>query len=212
MSNDPRHNRAFHVRAKGRVLRLLGDVQKGKGDIPYRSVVIEVYQRKSADNPTGENWNVSCLVFGAAALCYEGQDIDCCGSVVDFGTRLEGKEVKPKLVFAANSYCKLNPEAGGEGLYVALAGRVAYVGKSGMVCGMVELQVGVAIADFPAMVGIILRGEKLVAADKHDLLLTEGDVVQFGLSKDGKRPALRAVAIKARIAFTNNPFEKETQQ
>ena len=209
MSNDARHNRAFHVRARGRVHQLLGEVKEGKGDVPFRAVIVEIAQRNSAENPTGENWKVSCLVFGSAALCGVGQDIDCAGSVVDFGTRLEGKEVKPKLVFSANSHCQLNEGGGGEGLYVALAGRVGWVGKSAMVGGLLELPVGVAIADFPAMVGVLLRGQELYAANKHDLLLTEGDVVRFGLSKDGKRPALTAVAINARIAFTTSPEKGE---
>ena len=212
MSNEARYNRAFHVRAKGRVSALLGDVKPTKGDIPCRSVIITIPQRKCADNPTGEDWNIACLIYGAAALCQVGDNLDCCGSVVDYGTRLEGNDVKPKLVFAANAHCQLNPPEGGDGLYVALAGRIAYVGKTEKVCGMMELQVGVAIADFPAMVGIILRGENIITANKHDLLLTEGDVVQFGLSNDGKRPALRAVAIKGRVAFTTNPFEKEKKQ
>ena len=203
--NDPKYNRALHVRAIGTLAAFLGDVKKAKSGVDCRAVQLVIRQRASDLNENGDDFHVVCLLYGRTALSNIGQVLDCSGCVVDYGTRLVGKEVKPKLVFAANTHCAVSEKKDApDGLYAALAGRVAYVGKTAMKGGMVELPVGVAVSDFPGMIGVLMRGEAVGAAQKHDLLFVEGEVFQFGLSDDGKRPAMKVVGRTAKLAFTIN--------
>ena len=326
VSNDARYNRALHARVRGTIAAMTGPLRRARGGILTRNCVL------AAPGPAGEVWKVAVLLFGDAASCVENEMVDCIGPVVDFGTRLEGKQVMPKLVFAASGGCQyvrtsdappeisqgewgylrrsdaeIRTEAEGEfpdsiglwaamcearekfgvirnnvkaypekkdcesvvhyfrtpdgrrvgwsitlfsttafprggrktvaifadawngkkpvkpakayvapevapevvrakhygGMFMSLSGRIAWMGGIRFEDREQFLDIGVAVSDFPALIGVTLQGlDDTCAADKHGFIFTEGEVQQFGLSADGKRPALKINAFRPRFAFT----------
>ena len=226
MSNESKYNRALHVRARGIVIAGGGKVMTAKSGIKSRQAILSLLEVVS-----GDYVNVSALLFGSAAEALDNTEIIAAGPVVDYGTRMEteqggAKVILPKLVFAASRECRLAPEPGRTpgglekyspphnpppGLYAALSGRVSWLGEPGIAEGYVRQNVGVAVADFPGLIGVALRfpvGWK-APVRKHSLIFGEGDVVQLGLSDDKARPAMKMEMNNPAFAF-NTP-QGETQ-
>ena len=202
MSNQAIYNRPFHVRAQGPVHSFLGDLKKAKSGVFTRSCVLSI-----PAEGWKHDWRVVCLLYGeTAATAQVDSVVECCGPVVDYGTRMEGKSIKPKLVFAASTHCE-KPGEYQPTIVVAVSGRVGWVGAEGLakVDGGRDythlMDIGVYAGDFPAMIGLRIKGHEALNVRKHMMIFAEARVTQFGLSEDKKRPAIKAEAYRTRIAF-----------
>ena len=80
-------------------------------------------------------------------------------------------------------------------------GALRGLAKSGMGDDGRKREVGVAVADFPGMIGVVLRGNTTEYGTKHRLLYAEGEVVRLGLSEDQTRPAMKIIISRAASAF-----------
>ena len=218
--NDAKYNRALHCRARGKIKQFLGDLQTAKPGAKTRNCILSV---PSIGEPDRAEWNVAVLLYNAGALLKEGDEVECRGPVVDYGTRLEGagKTVKPKLVFAASVKCYRAQEQEHEkrngkrryataGMSVAMAGRIAWCGEKRLSADLndeglydAERDVGVAVSDFPALIGLEIFRKPALEAKKHCLIYAEAEVVRFGLSDDGKRPALKGRTTRAALGFVS---------
>ena len=230
MSNETKYNRALHCRAQGRIQAFIGDGRKAKSGVMARPAILSI---PSFGNGV-ENWNVSCLLYGNGAGRKVGEMLECRGPVVDYGTRMEtehggAKIVLPKLVFAASALCEWadaghkDPAPDGKnrcrvpGMNIAVAGRIAWLGELDWDdgpdgCFIYKRDIGVAVADFPGMIGLHIRGAAAQNAAKQMMIYAEATVIQFGLSDDGKRPALKGEATRLALSFFYTPPNKGKQQ